>query len=149
METGLVPQSVHSTPLRSAPLGRLDCNESSQSKRDLIATAGEPALATCPVRDRSRNTSSLSDARGGQAKCFGEGRAGKRGGGLCSRRALQTRTKLLLLSLSYQSAARTELKRCCGPAKGGRRVHGEIPHTAKRPPMAIHTGAISRQLTRS
>lgn len=31
---------------QSAPLGRLDCNESSQSKRDLLATAGEPALAT-------------------------------------------------------------------------------------------------------
>ena len=35
---------------QSAPLGRLDCNESSQSKRDLLATAGEPALATCPLR---------------------------------------------------------------------------------------------------
>lgn len=31
---------------QSAPLGRLDCNGSSQSKRDLLATAGEPALTT-------------------------------------------------------------------------------------------------------
>lgn len=31
---------------QSAPLGRLDCNGSSQSKRDLLTTAGEPALTT-------------------------------------------------------------------------------------------------------
>lgn len=36
---------------QSAPLSRLDCNESSQSKRDLLATAGAPALTTtCPAR---------------------------------------------------------------------------------------------------
>lgn len=43
---------------QSAPYGRLDCNESKQSKRDLLATAGEPALATLPGSPK-RNTSSL------------------------------------------------------------------------------------------
>lgn len=47
METGLVPQSV-----RSARQTGLQWEQ--QSKRDLLATTGEHALTTCPVRDWSR-----------------------------------------------------------------------------------------------
>ncbi|KAK5896783.1 hypothetical protein CesoFtcFv8_009910 [Champsocephalus esox] len=49
-----------------APLGRLDCNESRQPKRDLLATAREPALATCPVRGCRRTCSLQTHAECGR-----------------------------------------------------------------------------------
>lgn len=40
---------------QSAQLGRLDCNESSQSKRDLFSYgAASPPSRRCPVRERQR-----------------------------------------------------------------------------------------------
>lgn len=57
---------------QSALLGRLDCNESSQSKRDLLATAGEPALATLSGSRLQQQSQFAPDTGGAQANCLGQ-----------------------------------------------------------------------------